>query len=402
MFKPRPNPGPCTTCIYGQIRVIFGIFLWVLAFGIYYKFWNTSKLVNDSRSLHDMQSGRGRSIFHSELAICSLTNSNQQLRQQNMKWDKQAQEMIRNDPLCTKYECPVNSICYLGSCPCKPGYGGENCELHLKIPNPWYFTNCPNLQMTDTLDINIPLSKLGGEYDEKHSIKDPKFCSYLCYSHPNYGTAVVPLSLWKAAQLAEGNLWKQVSQWAQSSDSNDRAEEHWISFHKFVSLEHSRRLGSVIEVGAGPWTQLKGILYVRPDLIVTDFTVWEPGAKRYMEEVSSCSYKSGNKLLKWKQEISNDFHSFPVFIESEGGELLSYNNETTQKNQIKQYDTLISINVIEHVQDAFKYLTGLYLSIKRGGLLIFHDRYYNNETVLDGDQYHPYFHNGSQELCAIM
>ena len=32
---------------------------------------------------------------------------------------------------------------------------------------------------------------------------------------------------------------------------------------------------------------------------------------------------------------------------------------------------------------------GLYVSLKPGGLLIFHDRYYSNSQVTDGDIYHP-------------
>ena len=70
---------------------------------------------------------------------------------------------------------------------------------------------------------------------------------------------------------------------------------------------------------------------------------------------------------------------------STGGESLISPDKSTQK----QYDTLISINVIEHVQDAFQYLTGLYVSLKPGGLLIFHDRYYSNLQITDGDIYHP-------------
>jgi len=51
--------------------------------------------------------------------------------------------------------------------------------------------------------------------------------------------------------------------------------------------------------------------------------------------------------------------------------------------------SLISINVLEHVQDAFRYLTGLYMSLRRGGLLVFHERYYDTHTLTDGDVYHP-------------
>ena len=78
-------------------------------------------------------------------------------------------------------------------------------------------------------------------------------------------------------------------------------------------------------------------------------------------------------------------HAFPVNVISTGGESLINADSTKQK----QYDTLISINVIEHVQDAFQYLTGLYVSLKPGGILIFHDRYYSNAQITDGDIYHP-------------
>jgi hypothetical protein len=29
------------------------------------------------------------------------------------------------------------------------------------------------------------------------------------------------------------------------------------------------------------------------------------------------------------------------------------------------------------------------MTLKKGGLLIFHDRYYDDQTVVDGDEYHP-------------
>lgn len=43
----------------------------------------------------------------------------------------------------------------------------------------------------------------------------------------------------------------------------------------------------------------------------------------------------------------------------------------------------MSINVIEHVYDAFKFLDNLYNALKPGGIIIYHDRYY--KTPPDGD-----------------
>lgn len=87
--------------------------------------------------------------------------------------------------------------------------------------------------------------------------------------------------------------------------------------------------------------------------------------------------------------MDDEKYPFPVRVVSRGGEILESNHNN------KGYDTLISINVVEHVQDAFQYLTQLYLAIKPGGILIYHDRYYgdsensNDVGVMQGDKYHP-------------
>lgn len=78
------------------------------------------------------------------------------------------------------------------------------------------------------------------------------------------------------------------------------------------------------------------------------------------------------------------FHDFPLVINSAGGELLDVEGTSSG------YDTVISINVVEHVQDAFAYLTGLYSSIRKGGILIMHERYYNSDQeITNGDSFHP-------------
>lgn len=120
-----------------------------------------------------------------------------------------------------------------------------------------------------------------------------------------------------------------------------------------------------------------------------------------MKGVSSCSYRNGYRLYKWD---GNGTYAFQTKVQSDGGELLSKNyfsnnNSSIDSNQESlnitenvntvQYDTVISINVIEHTQDAFKYLTGLYLALKDNGLLIFHERYYKDSDINKGDLYHP-------------
>ena len=214
------------------------------------------------------------------------------------------------DVFCTRKKCPSTSFCFMGGCPCHPGYTSSSstsiCDIRLpqNQANRWYTSNCPNLESssTTTFDMNTPLALTGGENNANTNNICPshlRSCSYLCYAHDSYGVAAVPTSLWKVSQKAEADLWRINGGSKADSSSNDRAVEHWRSFHYFKCLERDINLGHVIEVGAGPWTQLKGFLNIRSDFVIDSFTIWEPSADRYMKEVASCSYASGKVLRKF-------------------------------------------------------------------------------------------------------
>merc|ERR1711871_996811 len=75
----------------------------------------------------------------------------------------------------------------------------------------------------------------------------------------------------------------------------------------------------------------------------------------------------------------------PVHVIGNGGEKLLKHK--------KRYDTLVSINVLEHVENALDYLMGLFNVLKEGGILVFHERYYRTpeegDLVLGRNLYHP-------------
>ena len=59
-----------------------------------------------------------------------------------------------------------------------------------------------------------------------------------------------------------------------------------------------------------------------------------------------------------------------------------------------KFDTLLSINVIDHIWDAYQFLSNIYNALKPGGILIFHDRFSPNPKYLDsvlgpGNNFHP-------------
>ena len=45
---------------------------------------------------------------------------------------------------------------------------------------------------------------------------------------------------------------------------------------------------------------------------------------------------------------------------------------------VELYDTVIVMNVMVYARNAFQFLETLYRTLKPGGLLIFHDRYFDN------------------------
>jgi SAM-dependent methyltransferase len=291
---------------------------------------------------------------------------------------------------------------------CHPGYGPHNsCTERLKVANPYYTEDCPNLDRKDgnTLwplgdpgdggggggDISsgsdssvdttmLTMRDVGGRHGCEPALdtwNKPFICAYLCYSHEQYGVTIVPETIWNAAQEQEGAVWKSIG------GNNDRAMEHITAFDMYKDVAN-KQLGDVIEVGSGPWTQSRFLLKTLPEVesTIKSFTVYEPGANFYIANVRTCAYKNGKTL---EAADGKRHFDFPLHIIGTGGESLL--------THPKQYDTLVSINVIEHVQNAYSYLTGLHAALKPGGLLIFHDRYFDDPNegncVLGVNHYHP-------------
>lgn len=172
-----------------------------------------------------------------------------------------------------------------------------------------------------------------------------KKCSPLsdeCFYNDVYGTVSVSCERWHGAQRVE-----QVT-WDTRKTATDRNEAHAESYDNYKSLPND--LGDVIELGAGPFTQSQTILQSKK---ANSITLVEPMAFHYINHVQKCFYKNG------------DFNGLPTTLLSMPAEEI--NNGT-------MFDTLVMINVIEHVYDGLSILNSAINLIKDGGLFIWHER----------------------------
>ena len=99
-------------------------------------------------------------ILEAEGPYCTSTQHEKML--ESSRYHENILRQMKFDSLCRNSTCGEHSTCFLGSCPCHPGYGGKKCDQKLTVANMWYTKNCPNLSFRNTLDITLPLESVGG------------------------------------------------------------------------------------------------------------------------------------------------------------------------------------------------------------------------------------------------
>lgn len=157
------------------------------------------------------------------------------------------------------------------------------------------------------------------------------------------GVLAVPLERWQQAQQYERATWLDYGLML----TEDRNAEHAAMFDGYKALPE--KLGHVIELGCGPFTNMRNILPGRDPSTVT---LLDPMVHAYRDNHPNCAYQDSRLC---------GYHALtePTAIEDFETDI--------------QFDTVIMINVLHHCQDVHKVFNWINTHLKTGGYLVFHE-----------------------------
>lgn len=191
------------------------------------------------------------------------------------------------------------------------------------------------------------------EADERlRSTNDARFLS-------ERGVVAVDATRWQQAQQYERETWLTYNPTA----NNDRNDDHKAGFGGYAALPAD--LGDAIEVGCGPFTNLRLIL---TEHTARSVTLLDPLLSEYQAGHVNCSYRDGS------------LSGYPTTL---------INSPIEDWQPATLYDTLAIINVLPHCYDADKVLDRIWQAIRPGGLLIFNEAPSEADPTKHYDVGHP-------------
>jgi len=161
---------------------------------------------------------------------------------------------------------------------------------------------------------------------------------------------------WLEAQYYEKKTWMSDNRHI-SDDRNYHHHQKFDSYIELVNYKKTNKIDKIIELGCGPFTNLRTILNILED--VKEIHLLDPLLDEYLTH-PNCFYK--DKKISNKQVQT---HSTPI----------------EEFNVIEKYDMVLMNNVLEHCYDINKIFDKINEILNQNGLLIFSDVYYKNDEA---------------------
>jgi len=168
---------------------------------------------------------------------------------------------------------------------------------------------------------------------------------------------------WIEAQHYERKTWMEHCLWA----SDDRNYEHYNNFESYYTIKEyqsSFKIKSLIELGCGPFTNLRTIIDHLEDL--EEVHLLDPLLDSYLTH-PNCYYKNRSLYNKKTESfIPVTTHSIPI-------EKFDIENN--------KFDLVLINNVLEHCYDIESIFSKIYNMLNIGGLFVFGDCYFIKRDI---------------------
>lgn len=170
------------------------------------------------------------------------------------------------------------------------------------------------------------------------------------YFEKGIGIRRVDQRRWNEAQHYERKTWCDSPATGMTADHN---YEHMLHFNDYAMLNDLLDDNlSVIELGCGPFTNMRLILRTMCEKRIAHVSLLDPLISEYLLHAPNCTYRKGLDGLPVKT------HNCPI----EDFEI------------DRQYDLVVMINVLEHCFNTDRIFENIRAMLKTGGILVIGER----------------------------
>jgi len=170
------------------------------------------------------------------------------------------------------------------------------------------------------------------------------------------GIHTVSVERWKLAQDAERHHWLDLRSHVAEANTMD----HAYMFDRYEMLR-GVTFENAIELGCGPFTNVAVLSQVCQ---INRLALLDPLIEDYLRH-PNCSFRDGALQLLSGEKLPAERVALPI----------------EQFEPKTQYDLVVMLNVIEHCYNVPVILRKLWDMTAPGGVMIFHDRYFDHARV---------------------
>jgi SAM-dependent methyltransferase len=168
------------------------------------------------------------------------------------------------------------------------------------------------------------------------------------------GIISVDESRWREAQRYESGEWLKRA----AGMTDDRNYFHKETFDNYTDLK-GKPLESAIELGCGPFTNIRLIEKVLPNL--KNITLLDPLASTYITSQPNCTYKDHKINEKNVKIVTSSIEDFKVE---------------------RKYDLVVMINVLEHCFSMPKIFDKVNSMMEPGAYFVYTDVQFDYDTIV--------------------